>query len=140
MRSINVEKWLLGGFVAGVVIWVLEGLASMLYMEEMQTAMAEHGLAMEIDTGVFVSSIVVSLIVGLTLVFFYALVRTHLGPGPKTAVTVAVALWLGGLVVSLIGYHVIGLFPDSMLFKWGFIGLVEMILAGLAGGRIYKED
>ena len=140
MGGINIGKWLLGGLVAGAATWILEGLASMLYLEEMQKAVAEHSLTLEMNAGVFVWSIVVSLIVGLTLVYLYAVARTHLGPGPKTALTVAIALWVGGMVVSLIGYHMIGLYPDSMLFKWGLIGLVELILASLAGGWIYSES
>jgi hypothetical protein len=140
MGGINIGKWLLGGCVAGAATWILEGLASILYLEEMQAAMAEHSLTIEMNATVFFWSIVVSLIVGLTLVYLYALARTHLGPGPRTAVAVAIALWVGGMVVSLIGYHMIGLYPDSMLVKWGLIGLVELVLAGLAGAWIYTES
>jgi hypothetical protein len=81
----------------------------------------------------------VSLIVGFALVFFYAAARPRFGPGPKTAVIVAVALWVGGYLLNLLGYRMIGLFPAGMLVLWGAIGLVEMILAGILGAWIYRE-
>ena len=37
------------------------------------------------------------------------------------------------------GYQMIGLYPSSMLVMWGSIGLIEMIVATLAGGWIYRE-
>ncbi len=140
MGTINVGRWVMGGVVAGILIWIIEGLASALYMEQMQAAMEAHGLSMEMSAGVWVLSVVVSLLAGLVLVFFYAAARPRFGPGPRTAVIVAVALFVGGYLLSLVGYHMLGLFPDTMLVTWGIIGLVEWILATLAGGWIYRES
>lgn len=139
MGGINVGRWIAGGAAAGAVIWVLEGLASMLYMADMEAAMAAHNLSMEMSASVVVVSILVSLLVGLTLVFFYAAARPRFGEGPKTAVLVAVALWVGGYLVSLLGYQLMGLFPSGLLTIWGVVGLIEMILAGLVGAWIYRE-
>lgn len=140
MKGINVARWLGGGIAAGALIWVVEGLASVLYMDDMQAALAAHNMTFEMDAGVLVLSIVVSLIVGLVLVFFYAAARPRFGPGPRTAVTVAVALWLAGYAVPLVGYQMLGLYPTGMLAVWGVVGLVELILAGLLGGWIYREQ
>jgi hypothetical protein len=140
MGSINISRWLLGGIVAGFTMWLLEGFGSMLYMAEMETAMKAHGLSMGISPLAIVLSIVVSLVVGLTIVFFYAATRTRFGPGPRTAVLVTFVLFVGGYLVSLLGYFMIGLFPSSLLVKWGVIGLVEMIVAGLLGGWVYRES
>jgi len=139
MGGINVSRWLAGGVVAGIVIWLLEGLGSVFYMSQMEEAFAAHNLSMEMSAGMIVLTILVSLIVGLTIIFFYAVGRSRFGPGPKTAVIVAFALWFGGYLVSLIGYHMIGLYPGHLLVHWGLIGLVEMIIAALVGGWIYRE-
>lgn len=139
MGGINVGRWLAGGVVAGIVMWLLEGAASMLYMADMEAAMAAHNLSLEMSASVWVLSILVSLLVGLTLVFFYAAARPRLGAGPKTAVLVAVVLWIGSYFVSLVGYQMLGLFPVGLLALWGAVGLVEMILASLAGAWIYRE-
>jgi hypothetical protein len=42
-------------------------------------------------------------------------------------------------LLSLIGYQMVGLYPVTMLALWGLVGLIEMIVAGLIGCRIYRE-
>lgn len=140
MGGINVGRWLLAGTAAGVLFWALEGAASVLYMGQMEAALATHGLSMEVSAGVMLTTMAVSLIAGLTLVFFYAASRPRFGAGPKTAVLVAVVLWAGSYLLSLVGYALMGLFPGGLLVTWGALGLVEMVLAGLLGGWIYREE
>ncbi len=139
MGGINVGRWLAGGLVAGLIVWLLEGAASVVYMDQMKAAMDAHGLAMEMTAMTWVLTVAVSLLVGLVAVFFYAAARPRFGPGPRTAVLVAVVLFCGGYLLSIIGYHMLGLFPLRMLVLWGLIGLVELILATLAGAWIYRE-
>ena len=139
MRGINLKRWIAGGVVAGIFIWMIEGAASTLYTNDLRAALEAHGLSMRMDAGVWLTSLAVSLIAGLTLVFFYAAARPRFGPGPKTAVTVAVALWIGGYLLSLLGHKMLGLFPGRVLVLWGAVGLVEMVLAALIGGWIYRE-
>jgi len=139
MSSINVGRWLAGGVVAGAVIWLCEGAASLLYMDDMQAALQAHGLEMEMSAAIWAITVAVSLITGLVLIFFYAASRPRFGPGPKTAAIVAVALWCGGMLISILGYHMLNLYPTSMLLRWAGIGLVELILAAMVGGWIYRE-
>ena len=61
------------------------------------------------------------------------------GPGVRTAVIVSIALFLGGYLTGLIYYGVIGLFSSDLLVKWGVQGLIETIVAGIAGAWVYKE-
>lgn len=139
MGGINLGRWLAGGITAGIVIWILEGAASMFYMADMQASMEAHGLVMEMNASAWVISVTVSLLVGLTLIFFYAASRPRFGPGPGTAVLVAFVLWMGAYVVSLLGYLMLGLFPTGMLALWGLLGLVELMLAAIAGAWMYRE-
>lgn len=139
MKGINVTRWLIGGVVAGIFVWLFEGAASMLYYEQMQAALEARGLAMDMSAKVFIISILVSLLAGLTLVFFYAAVRPRFGPGPKTALIVAVALFIGSYLISLLSYELLGLVPTRLLVIWGVIGLTEMILATLVGAWLYNE-
>ena len=139
MGGIDTKRWLLGGLAAGVFIWVVEGVASMLYMEDMKAAMEPHGLSMEMSAGAFAIASIVSLLAGLTIVFIYAMARARLGPGPRTAVVAGVAFFLGSTLVSILGWSMLGLFPARMLVTWAVVGLVEVVLAALLGGYIYKE-
>lgn len=139
MSGINVNRWLAGGVAAGILIWILEGIGGLLYMDQMEAALAAHSLSMELSAGIMVLTVVISLVAGLTLIFFYAAARPRFGPGPRTAIIVAVAFWVGAWLTTLVGYQMIGLYPTGLLVMWAIQGLVEMILAGLLGGVIYRE-
>jgi len=139
MAGINTGRWLAGGVAAGVVVWLLEGAASVLYMDDMQAALQRLGLSMEMTPTVWVLSVVLSLILGLALVFFYAAARPRFGPGPRTAAIVAVGLWASGYLLSLVGYYMLGIYPNGMLVMWGVVGLLEMVVAAMVGGWIYRE-
>jgi len=139
MDSINTSRWLMSGIAAGAVIWVLEGLGSLLYMDAIETALSAHNLSMTMSTGMMILTIILSLLVGCVLMFFYAAARPRFGPGPRTAMTVAVGMWAGSYLVSLLGYHMIGLYPVRLLGIWAVVGLAELIIAALVGGRLYQE-
>jgi hypothetical protein len=140
MNKINVGRWVAGGIAAGIVMWIVEGLASLLYYQDMQDALQAHGLAVEMSAGTWFFTVLVSMIAGFALVFFYAAARPRFGPGPKTAIIAAVTLWAAGYLLSLIGYGMIGLYERSLLTLWGAVGLVELMLAALLGGWIYREN
>jgi len=139
MGSINVGRWLAGGVAAAVVIFAVEGVSSVFYLDQMMASLADHGLGMEMSGSAMARTVMVSLISGLVLIFFYAAVRPRFGPGPRTAILVAVFLWLGGNLLSLVGYQMVGIYPTGLLVMWGIVGIVEMIIAALVGGWIYKE-
>jgi len=139
MGGINVGRWLAGGVAAAVVIFALEGVSSVFYLDQMMASLAALGLEMEMSGSAMAMTVLVSLITGLVLIFFYAAVRPRFGPGPKTAVLVAVVLWFGGSLLSLVGYQMVGIYPTGLLVTWGIVGIAEMIIAALVGGWIYKE-
>jgi len=140
MGGINTKRWLFGGLVAGLFVFMLEGIASTLYMTDMTVAMEAHNLSMDMSPAAMIVFALISLILGLILVFFYAAVRPRFGPGPKTAAIVAVGLWIGGYFLSLVGYWSMGLFPNKLLVMWGAIGLVEVVLASILGAWVYREE
>ena len=52
-------------------------------MSEMEEALAAHNLSVEMSAGVLVLTILVSLLVGLTIVFFYAVGAVVLAPARR---------------------------------------------------------
>ena len=53
--GLNTGRWLLGGVVAGIVIWICEGIAAMTYMDEMDSVGLMDGMD---EVGVFVGILV----------------------------------------------------------------------------------
>lgn len=139
MAGINPGRWLAGGIAATIVIWVIEGAGGFIYLGPMQRALEAHALQMDLSLGGWLLSLLASFIGGMTLIFFYAAARPRFGPGPRTALIVGFALWLGGYVLSLLGYHMLGLFPPGLLITWALIGLIELLLAALVGAWVYRE-
>ncbi|HET9293565.1 MAG TPA: hypothetical protein VFO06_04665 [Gemmatimonadales bacterium] len=140
MGSINWPRCFSAGLAAGAVILVVEGVAGTLYEEGMLTALAGHNLTLPTGARAYAAQAIGCLLTGLALAFFYAAARPRLGPGPKTAMIVALIFWLGGVLPMLSGYELIELFPSRMIALWSVIGLVELTLGALAGGWVYRES
>ncbi len=139
MAGINLRRLVAGGSAAGLFVWMLEGAASLLYLDGMTAALKAHDLAVSMSPTKIFLTIALSLLTGMTLVFLYAAMRPRFGRGPRTAVIAGVVMWVGAYLFSLAGYAMIGLYPASMLVTWGFIGLAEMIIAALIGAWVYRE-
>ncbi len=138
MAGMNLRRILVGGIVAGLIVFVCEGIANMFYDEQVTAALTEMGRSMEMSASALGLIILSCILSGVVAIFFYAAVRPRLGPGPRTAVLVVLGLYLGGYIPTLIGYRLMGMF-SGLLLLWAIIGLVEMILAVLVGSWIYKE-
>jgi len=139
MSGINVPRWLAGGVVAGVVIFILEVLAMPLYMDVMQSRLTELGLSMQLDAGAYALGAVTTLLVGVVLIFFYAASRTRFGAGVRTALIVSVVFYAGAFLPLMINYRMIGLYSDHLLALWCVQGLIETVIAGVAGAWVYRE-
>lgn len=140
MSGINWGRCLMAGVAAGVVIFVLEGIAGLFYQEEMMASLEKVGLSAELTPQTWILAILVSLLVGGVAVFFYAAARPRFGAGPRTAAIVGTALFLGGYLPTLIGYKLLGLFSTGLLVTWGATGWVEMIVATEIGAWLYREE
>ncbi len=139
MGGINVGRLILGSLVAGVVIFLIEGAMGPTYAAAMLRALQEHSLTMPAGMSGALFGALFSLLMGFGLIFFYVAARPRFGAGVKTAVIVAVVTFFTGYLIGLISYGTLGLYPQDLLVRWGAQGLVEMILATIAGAWLYKE-
>ena len=80
-----------------------------------------------------------SFVVGILLVWLYAAIRPRFGAGPRTAIIAALVVWFLAYAWPQFGHGLMGFVPWNLLAVGIIWGLVEMILAALVGGRIYKE-
>jgi hypothetical protein len=83
MTRINVARLGLGAATAGGVSWLLGLVTGRIYLEGVRAALAAPGSFVTMRPGVLMASFVASLLLGLTLVFFYAAVRPRFGPGHR---------------------------------------------------------
>src|SRR5260370_10454523 len=102
MGKINMQKVLIGGLIAGVVLNVIDSvLFGVLLKDQMAAAMTSiNRPAMtnaQIPWFVFLD-----FVAGVFLVWLYAAIRPRFGAGPGTAAQAGVAAWfLGSVLVTL---------------------------------------
>jgi hypothetical protein len=139
MGKINYGRVIIGGLLAGLVITIGEAILNLAILgDEWQMFVEQHDLP-EPNTATNVLWLIWNFVMGIAMVLFYALIRPRCGAGPKTAVWTGVFVWF---LVSFMCFGAIGVsfaMPSSLIVIGLLWGLVEFILAALAGGWFYKE-
>jgi hypothetical protein len=139
MGRINLGRVLIGGFVAGIIINFGEYiLNAVLIEEEMNAAMAALNQP-PIAPSMIIWFVLLSFGFAFILVWTYAAIRPRFGPGVKTAVCASTLCWGLGYLYPNLFFYVMNLFPRDMIILTLVWGLVEVILAGIAGAWAYTE-
>ena len=139
MGSINLGRVFLGGIVAGIVINIFEYVLNAIVLADSWRAVtAAHNLLTVGGTAILVFNII-GFVIGIAAVWTYAAVRPRFGEGPGTAFIAAILIWLVGYVINDTYNAVVGLFPLSLTLILIGVGLVEIVVATLAGAYVYKE-
>src|SRR5258706_12651074 len=98
MRKVNRSRVIIGGLVAGVIINAFEYGGNRVLLDKAWTdAFRELG---KTPTG-WSTFIPANFIVGILMVWLYARLRPLYGGGPKTALRVGLAAWVGFWVIPL---------------------------------------
>jgi len=139
MGKINWARVLLGGLAAGVVVNIFEAAVVTMLSEEYKVAMAALGKTMDESPAMLALLLAYGFGYGIAAVWFYAAIRPRFGPGPKTAVCAALAVWFVGYLLPTTGYVAFDLFPMRLLAIGLANGFVETILGTLLGAWLYKE-
>jgi hypothetical protein len=142
MNKINVGRMLLGGIVAGVLMFLADGfIHEKLLHEHWLDAMKAAGRSVEgeehgADLAYFA---VFELLRGLALAWLYAVIRSHFGPGPKTAIIAALAVWALMFPLPFISEIPIGFYTTTMMAMWSLYELITSVAGGLVAGALYKD-
>ena len=135
----NYGRIIIGGLLAGLVMNIGEFLLNdMVIGTQMKAFFAEHGFK-EPGGSFIIVAVLMTFIVGIVAVWLYALIRPRVGAGPKAAIIAAVVLWFAVyLYPGVINMFLFGIPMNMMIiaFVWG---LVEYVLATIAGAWAYKE-
>jgi hypothetical protein len=139
-------KWgrvVLGGLLWFVVYTLLGAAAAFLYlMREGREAFEQIGLRVVShmsDPGFFTFVIVLTLVSGILSIWLYAAIRPRYGPGPKTAVTAGIAIWILAQLLPLLYWSQLLGLPTRLVVLNQVTTLVIGVTATLAGAWLYKE-
>jgi hypothetical protein len=139
MGSINLGRVILGGIVAGIIINIFEFVLNGVLLANQWTDLMVSINRPAIGSSGIVEYNIFGFAVGLVAVWSYAAIRPRFGAGPKTAVYAALLTWVTAYVLVDISPAIAGIFPMSMACMLIGVGLVEIVVATLAGAYFYKE-
>ena len=139
MGKINWGRVILGGIVAGVIINIFESVTNgVILTHDWQAAMATLGRSMAPSAiGVFV---VWGFLAGIAAIWLYAAARPRYGAGAKTALLTGFAFWIISYLLPNLGQWALHLFPHRLIAIGLVVGLVEVLIASVAGAALYKEQ
>lgn len=139
MKNINLGRVLIGGLLAGLILNIGEFLLNDVILgTQMREFFARYRIP---DPGgsFMIVAVTLTFVLGIVLVFVYALIRARLGPGVKTAVVAGLIMWFGIYIYTgAINGILFGIPLNVMLiaFVWGAI---EYVVGAIAGAWAYKE-
>jgi hypothetical protein len=141
VTPINYPRVLLGALVAGVVANICDFITNgILLVDDMNRMSARLNLNPDVVSGpsVMITWIVVDFVYAFLIVWTYAAIRPRLGPGPKTAAVAGLVI-VAAVTVVLVGFQQMGVFTMDSFIKSAVLSTITAVLAGLAGGAVYRE-
>lgn len=140
MGRINLGRVVIGGIVAGIIIDIFEVVLNGWYLaSQWNSVMASLNRA-PVGMNAIILFNVMGLITGIAAVWTYAAIRPRFGEGPGTAFIAALLIWIVGYVLADATPAVSGVFPVSIVLPMIVVGLVEIVVATMAGAFLYKEE
>jgi hypothetical protein len=140
MSNINVGRAILGGLVTGLVLNIGEFVLNTIVLgADMKEFFKRCGFPTDPGPTFIAIAVAITFVLGIVIVLGYAAIRARFGPGPKTAIIAALFAWFSVyLYQNVIGLG-LGIVPTRVVVIALAWGLVEYILATLAGAAVYKE-
>jgi hypothetical protein len=141
MGKICLSRAIAGGLLAGLVINVIEFLVNSLWLaKEWEAVMTAMGKPPGNSPAQIVVFSLWGFVMGIVLVWLYAAIRPRFGAGPRTALTASLAVWILGYLLSMVPPLVLEIFPVRLGLISMAVGLVEIVVAGNLGARVYREN
>ena len=138
MNKINWGRVVLGGIVAGVIMDVVEYVFHTYVIAEKESA-AMTALNVHMRNDAIPVFLALGIVTGIVTLWLYAAARPRYGGSAGTAVMIAIAVWIIAYAIPDIGIAFQGLFSMHLMCEEAVVGLVEVIVATVAGAALYKE-
>lgn len=139
MSRINVGRVILGGLVAGLVINAGETVLNVFVLAQaMEDSLKARNLP-AVGGSAIAGFVGFAFLLGMVTVALYAAIRPRFGPSAKTAVFAGLFVWYFAYAYNTTGLILMGFFPAKVALVGMMWGLVEIVLASIAGAWVYTE-
>lgn len=140
MGRINTIRVLIGGLAAGLVINVGEFILNeMVLRADMEAFFVRVNLPPP-GGGTIGVFLILGFSLGIVTTWLYAAIRPRYGPGPRTAACAGIAAWFLACVYPSSFFLAMGLMPAGAIITGLIWELVEVPLAAIVGGWLYREE
>ena len=141
MTRLNWSRILLGTLVAAIIMFLTDGgLHEQLLSSDWQAVYANLGVSEPKHNAAGIPYFAIfELGRAFTAILLYALMRSHFGPGPKTAVIAGIVGWLAFSVTGPAQFIPLGFYSHALWLKVAAAQFITSILATIAGAWLYKE-
>jgi hypothetical protein len=139
MGKINMQKVLIGGLIAGVVLNVIDTvLYGVVLKDQMAAAMAAINKP-PMSNAQIPWFVFLDFVVGVFLVWLYAAMRPRFGAGPGTAVKAGLAGWFAAGLLPTLFMWPSAIPPHNLAIITTIAYLIEAPLAAVVGAKFYTE-
>jgi hypothetical protein len=138
MKSINLKSVLISGLIAGLIINISGITMVPVVGDQMTDVLSSRGLP-PLGTSSMLFFSFVSFVFGLSLVFLYSILIPHLRSRIKAALISSLIVWFIAYFLANVSLAVYGFMPLRLVIIGTIWGLGELLIAGLAGMRLYKD-
>ena len=139
MSNINFGRVILGGLVAGLVLNIGEFLLNeVVFVKQMEEMFSRMNLPRPGSSFIAIA-VGITFLLGIVIVWLYAMIRPRFGAGPKTAIIAAFVIWFCVYLYCGILNAALFAIPTTYLVLGMVWGIIEYILAAAAGAWLYKE-
>jgi hypothetical protein len=141
VNKINVGRVLLGGLLAGLVINIGEFLLNGVFLAEpMKEEFLRLGLPEEPSSKSIAIRVVLTFILGIAIVYLYAMIRPRSGPGLKSAIYAGLIAWFFVYFYVGVSYYAMGLWSLGLTLIGMVWGLFVYAIGALTGAWVYRES
>ena len=139
MNNINFGRVILGGLVTGLILNTLEFLLNEVFFKQQIAEMLSKLNTPPPSGGFIATAVGATFLLGIVIVWIYAMIRPRFGPGPKAAIVAAFVAWFCVYFYSGILNSALFNMPAKFMLMGMVWGIIEYILGALAGAWLYKE-
>lgn len=127
------------GLIAGIIICISAVTMVPVVGNQMDEALAKFNLP-PLSLSAMIFFLFVSLSLGVTLMWLYATMLPRFKYRKRTAVIAAIVLWFPGNCLPNLANVFYGFMPVGLTVIGIVWGLGELLIAGLIGSLLYKEN
>jgi len=134
----RIIKFIISGVVAGFILFVVASV-SYNFTHEISDPSIKYFWREKISMAWFYKLLIINVIFGLVLAFFYSLIQNGLpGRSLLKGIFFGFMLWTMMVTPPLVTAFLVGSFTKSLLISWLLQGLTSYVAAGLSISLIYK--